>query len=91
MMKKKVRPVGIILSFVLLFISMLSGCQKKEEKEELRQPILAFGLNKNGKWLGRFQQCGESLGIIGRIERTRTANLRCSQWRLYIRSDSVLL
>ena len=46
MMKKKVRPVAIILSFVLLFVSMLSGCQKKEEKEELRQPILSLGLIK---------------------------------------------
>ena len=46
MMKKKVRPVAIILSFVLLFVSMLSGCQKKEEKEELRQPILALALIK---------------------------------------------
>ena len=45
-MKKKVRPIAIILSFVLLFVSMLSGCQKKEEKEELRQPILALALIK---------------------------------------------
>lgn len=45
-MKKKVRSVAIILSFVLLFVSMLSGCQKKEEKEELRQPILALDLIK---------------------------------------------
>ncbi len=45
-MKKKVRPVAIILSFVLLFISMLSGCQKQEEEEKLLHPVLALDLIK---------------------------------------------